>query len=300
MAPQDTLPGGWCQREYDSLTNEIGRITTTPASCDEMRSTLQSWLSSGKMRRADLGPDDELAWAVKFYDQEWNDGNRLAYISLNPNQHLAPYDWASTLRHEYGHAYENHPTDPNSSPFSQARADEYQGYCRPGQSGSPPATAAGVAVSITSLPSEVTVGDTIYPTSNCSGTATWSGSGAVAVTGYGAVTGVEAGLGLVRVDCGGTFQVKYTYVLQSEVLECTLAQRLVSGVVGTPPALDYEEDCGGEPAPSPPAGGLGEDGEMDCYVITAHLYYWDWQYLEWVEEETWAVAYVCYLYGYMT
>jgi hypothetical protein len=45
---------------------------------------------------------------------------------------------------------------------------------------------------------------------------------------------------------------------------------------------------------------MGEDGVMDCYVITAHLSYWDEEYLEWVEVDNWEVAYVCYIYGHMT
>jgi hypothetical protein len=145
----------------------------------------------------------------------------------------------------------------------------------------------------------MTVGLTVTAQSNCTWvTPVWSlASGtAVSVTSSGAVTGQNVGTAVVRVDCAGTHHERGVSVYSPL---CTLDQRIIGGAV-TIPVLDLtEENCEGGEAPSPAPGGAGEDGQMDCYVITAHLYEW-MQGLGWVEVDSYVIAYVCYLYGSMT
>ena len=287
--------GGWCQDEYNRLDSIITAIYTGTTSCATMQTAMRSWLQSGAIVRWDYSAHDTLGLSNRFVNQEWNNGSRLEWMRLDAVRGWINSDWPGTLRHEFGHAYGN-TSDENE-------AEGYVDYCRNSSSQSPPAQPAGQQVYITSLPDSITVGLSVIAQSNCTGgTPVWSvaaGSAVSVNSSSGEVTGVNVGSATVRVDCRGTHAQRNVGVYSPL---CTLDQRLIGvGNLGsTPPVLDLtESDCSGGEAPSPPAGGAGEDGQMDCYVITAHLYEW-MQGFGWVEVDTYVVGYVCYLYGNMT
>lgn len=293
---QDTVPGGWCATtEWPILDTIISNMYTGTAGCAAMQNALRSWLESGKIRRANLLSG--LGDAYVDHDAEWNGGDRLGNMRIHAAILSPPRDWGSTLRHEFGHAW------GNIQQADDASAEAYAEYCRTSSSGSPPPQPAGAQVYISYLPDSVSVGWDGQAQSTCqpSSAAVWSGSGSVSVTSSGHVTATDVGIPSVRVDCRGTHDEKWMAVHPAE---CALdpQQRLVGGGVlsSTPPLLDLtEEDCNGGQAPSPPSGGAGEDGEMDCYVITAHLYEWWGSQYGWVEVASWPVGYVCYLDGHM-
>jgi hypothetical protein len=63
-------------------------------------------------------------------------------------------------------------------------------------------------------------------------------------------------------------------------------------------ALSQYEQCDGEQAPSPPGGGRGEDGTIDCYAV----YLEEWTLTQWGWQLTneWYLGTICYQWGNMT
>jgi hypothetical protein len=63
-------------------------------------------------------------------------------------------------------------------------------------------------------------------------------------------------------------------------------------------ALSQYEQCDGEQAPSPPTGGRGEDGTIDCYAV----YLEEWTLTQWGWQLTneWYLGTICYQWGNMT
>lgn len=64
-------------------------------------------------------------------------------------------------------------------------------------------------------------------------------------------------------------------------------------------AATYEECEGGEP-PSPPTGGMGEDGIEVCYNVIRE--YWEFDVATWSFQlvGTSVIGQICFLYGNMT
>lgn len=287
--------GGWCQAEYEALHAIINGIDDSPAQCGTMRSTLSSWLQNGRIQRADL-PPGVLGEAYKAASEEFNNGSRLfGNMQLDFSNAGYPYDWGSTLRHEFGHVYENIPLEQDG------RAEEYRDFCRGNPNKVPPPEPSGPQVNITFFRDSIDVGASFQAQSDCTGTAQWSlaAGSSVSVTASGGVQGVSPGTSTVRVDCRGTNKSR-SVAVYAPTCSLDAQTRLASNIFPlAPPVLDLTEaDCDGG-APSPSQGGMGEDGEMDCYAITAHVYIW----IEgngWVEWATYVVSYICFIDGHMT
>lgn len=292
--------GGWCLSEYAVLYALINSVYAGSGVCDTMRTTMMGWLSSGKIRRAyfavNANGDSINGDSNRDSTVNWNNGARLNYMRLHLVNRAEPNDWASTIRHEYGHAWANVPQEYD------AVAENFIGYCRDSNSSNVPPS-SGPQVIITSLPSSFTMGHTVYAESSCQTTATWFRDDGIAVevSSTGAIHGVAEGTATVRVYCSGTNARQDVTVYKPL---CSLDQRLASGRgggvgPGMLPLFELTEaDCeGGAPAPS--AGGMGEDGEMDCYVVMAHLYEWQAGF-GWVEVSTYPVLYVCFIDGHMS
>jgi hypothetical protein len=194
--------GGWCNSEYSALRLAINAILSAGpgTSCGIMRSTLLAWLDGGKIVRAAL---PGFGRVTGHWDGEWNGGARLETMLIDFDHHRAvfPNDWASTLRHEYGHVWENIHDDA----FNDGDAEAYVQYCRTSLSEAPPAQPAGPRVEIISLPATISVGGSAIPMSDCRGaTPTWSTtSREIDVSATGVVTGLQKGNATVRVDCRG-------------------------------------------------------------------------------------------------
>lgn len=281
--------GGWCMDEFQRLDSILIAIYTGTPSCVTMQTSLRSWLYGGRIIRWDYAADSITGMVQRFLNEEWNDGGRLDWMRIDAIRGWQGSDWPATLRHEFGHVYANSR--------DQSLAIEYEGYCRDASSPSPPPEPAGPQVTLSGLPASLTLGHTVRAQSNCTGLAAWSALGsAVTVSSSGEVEGVSLGTGIVRVDCRGTWDQDTVEVVSPL---CTLAQRLVRGVTAAPVLDLAESDCDGGGAPAPPTGGRGEDGQMDCYSIRAHLYEW-WEGIGWIEVDSWVVGYVCYLNGMMT
>lgn len=196
-------------------------------------------------------------------------------------------DWETTLRHEYGHVHRMTANDSIAGTFGP--------MCLSSTSPTP-GNAATPILKITTFFDSIPVGVPATFGSNCNwGTPTWSATGAASVSSNGVVTGSQVGSSSVTVTCQGQSASRTVTVYSPDM--CILS-RLRGPVTGA--FYGTYEDCDGGEAPSPPTGGMGEDGIEVCYNVIRE--YWEFDVATWSFQlmGTSVIGQICFLYGNMT
>ena len=102
----EQMAGGWCLIEYATIWGSIGSIADSDGSCALMKSTLFSWLETGRITKAWDLPPGTLAGTGVFRDRpfaERHGGTNMgSWASWPPGETIT-----RVLRHEYGHVHGN-------------------------------------------------------------------------------------------------------------------------------------------------------------------------------------------------